>query len=146
MSINSQRSLISSSSVYSETGQSRMTQDGILEVLRFSDKWDAPGIQAYCISYLSRAVAGKTLHPVLTFSIARKFDQKHWLKDALANIQRGPISTWIDDPKILSWMAPHDMIVIIRLRDHMYSHRLELARFRPSAVHVPECRNSVECS
>lgn len=139
-------SLNSSFSVHSEAAQSRITQEGILNVLRFSDKWDAPGVQAYCVSYLDRVVARKELHPILTFSIGRKLNQQSWLKDALTNIQRIPISTWINDSAILSWMSPHDMIVVLRLREHAYLSRLELVGYRPQAVHTPDCQNSEDCS
>ena len=132
--------------MYSEARQSHVAGDGILDVLRFSDKWDAPGVQAYCIDYLGRSITRKELHPVLAFSIGRKFNQKPWLKDALNNIQLTPVSTWIENPTILSWMAPHDLIVILRLREYTYLSRLDLVCFRPPAVHTSSCRNMQECS
>ena len=57
-----------------------------------------------------------------------------------------PISTWINDSTILSWMSPHDMIIALRLREHMHLSRLELIRFRPEAAHTDSCRNPQECS
>ena len=132
--------------MYLEAAQSRITVDGILNVLRFSDKWDAPGVQAYCITHLNRTRAMKLLHPVLEFSIARKFNQPSWVRDALTGIQQTPISTWINNTTILSWMVPHDMIVILRLREHASSSRLELIRYRPSAVHTSNCKNLDQCS
>lgn len=123
-----------------------MTEEGILNVLRFSDKWDAPGVQAYCINYLGRAITQKQLHPVLAFSVGRKFNQKSWLKDALRDIQRTPVSTWVENPVILSWMAPHDLIVILRLREYTHLSRLDLICYRPPAVHTASCQNLQECS
>lgn len=132
--------------MYSEAAQNHITLEGILDVLRFSDKWDAPGVQAYCLSYLDQAGKKKELHPILAFSIGQKFNQPSWLRDALKGIQRVPISTWINDPTILSWMSPHDMIVVLRLREHTHLSRLDLLSFRPPAVHTPDCKNLQACS
>ena len=55
-------SLSFSFSMYSEARQSRVAGDGILDVLRFSDKWDAPGVQAYCIDYLGRSITVTNWH------------------------------------------------------------------------------------
>jgi hypothetical protein len=100
--------------VYSEAGQNRLSQENILEVLRFADKWDAPGIQGYCVNYLDRAITARELHPMLAFSIGRRLNRP-WIEDALSKLQRIPISTWIDDPVILSWMTPHDMTITLCL-------------------------------
>jgi hypothetical protein len=132
--------------VYSEAGQSQLSQEKVLDVLQFCDKWDIPRVQDYCIDYLDRAVTARELNPMLAFSIGRKFNRQAWLKDALTKLQRIPISTWIDNSKILSWMSPHDMITVLRLREHMYQARLELICFRPDAVHADGCHNSQECS
>lgn len=132
--------------MYSEAAQNCITLEGILNVLRFSDKWDAPGVQAYCLSYLDQAVTKKELHPILAFSIGQKFSQPSWLRDALKGIQRVPISTWINDSTILSWMSPHDMIVVLRLREHTHLSRLDLVSFRPPAIHTSDCKDLQTCS
>ena len=98
------------------------------------------------MNYLNCAVNARKLHPMLALSIGRKFDQRLWLQDALTNVQRMPISTWIDDPTILSWMSPHDMTIALRLRENFNLSRLELICFRPDAVHAPGCWNQQVCS
>ena len=52
---------------------------------------------------------------MIAFTIGRKFSQSHWLRDALNELQQMPIVSWINNPRILSWMSPHDMMVIFRL-------------------------------
>jgi len=83
---------------------------------------------------------------MLAFSIGRKFHRKAWLEEALTKLQRMPISTWIDNPTVLSWMSPHDMIVVLRLREHMHLSRLDLICFRPEASHTANCKNKEQCS
>jgi len=43
-------------------------------------------------------------------------------------------------------MSPHDMTVVLRLREHMHLSRLELICFRPEASHTADCQNSQKCS
>jgi len=123
-----------------------MSQDEILDVLTFCDQWEVPSAQGYCLEYLNRAIEREELHPMLAFSIGRKFSQSRWLRDALNKLQQLPITSWVDNPRILSWMSPHDVLVIFRLREHIHALRLEFVCFRPPAVHTPDCKNSQECS
>lgn len=83
---------------------------------------------------------------MFAFSIGQKFNQQHWLKDALTKLQKLPVSTWIDNPTILSSMSPPDMIIALRLREHTHLSRFELICFRPEAVHTDGCHHSKECS
>ena len=123
-----------------------MSQDEILDLLAFCDKWDVPSAKGYCLDYLDQAIERRELHPMLAFSIGRKFNRDRWLRDALNALQQLPIRSWVDSPRILSWMSPEDMLVIFRLREHAQILRLEFIRFRPPAIHTPHCKNTVECS
>ena len=118
----------------------------ILEVLTFCDKWDVPSAKGYCLDYLDQAIERRELHPMLAFSIGRKFERSRWLRDALNRLQQLPIVTWVDNPQILSWMSPQDMLVVVRLREHAHTLRLEFVCFRPPAIHAPDCRNPEECA
>lgn len=123
-----------------------MTQAEILEVLTFCDQQDVPSAQGYYIEYLNQTIEWTELHPMLAFSIGRKFNQSRWLRDALYKLRRLPIRTWIEDPRVLSWVSPHDMMITFRLREHAHKLRLEFICFRPPVVHNPDCRNMEECS
>lgn len=123
-----------------------MTQNEILDVLAFCDKWDVPSAKGYCLNYLDRAIERRELHPMLAFCIGRKFNRSNWLRDALGKLQQLSIGTWVDDQQILSWMSPEDMLIVFRLREHAHMLRLEFVRFRPSAIHAPGCKNQEECS
>ena len=133
-------------SVFSEDSQHGLSPERILDVLRFCDKWDAPRVEYYCLNYLDQVVATRKLHPMLAFSLGRKFKRTSWLKDALTRLQEIPVSTWVEDSEILSWMSPHDMIIVLRLREHLHLSRFELICFRPPAVHTDRCKNLQECS
>jgi len=122
-----------------------MTQDEILDVLTSCGQWEASA-QGYCLEYLNRAIERRELHPMLPFSIGKKFGQVRWLRDALNKLQLMPIGTWVNNPQILSWMSPHDMVVVFRLREHIHTLRLDFVCFRPLAVHYSNCKNSQECS
>ena len=63
-----------SSRIYSDTSLSKMTQDDVLNVLAFCHRWEVPSAQGYCLEYLSEAIAQMRLHPMLAFSIGRKFN------------------------------------------------------------------------
>jgi len=123
-----------------------MSQEEILDVLTFCDQWDVPSAQGYCLDYLNRAIERTELHPMLAFSIGRKFNQSTWLRDALNKLQQIPIATWVESPRILSWVSPHDALVVFRLREYTHMSRLEFACFRPPAVHALDCKNKKECS
>lgn len=116
-------------SVYSEARQSQLSQEGILNVLQFCDKWDAPSVQDYCLNYLDQVVAAWELHPMLALSIGQKFNRRHWLKDALTKLQHIPVSMWIDNSTILSWMSPHEMTITLQLRECMHLSQFELICF-----------------
>lgn len=133
-------------SVHTEAGRSCVTQEGILDVLRFSDKWEALGVQAFCLQYLAHEISMKTLHPILALAIGRRFGKRAWLKDALVGIQRVPVATWISNEAILSWMTPDDMIMVIRLRDYAHSCRLDLISLYPQAVHSSSCHRNEKCA
>lgn len=123
-----------------------MSQDEILDVLTFCDRWEVPSVQCYCLDHLNRTIERKQLHPMLAFSIGRRFNQYHWLRDALTKLQLIPIGTWVEKPEILSWVSPQDVLVIFRLREYTHMSRLEFACFRPPAIHLPDCKNQQECS
>lgn len=123
-----------------------MTLNEILDILAFCHKWEVPSAQGYCLEYLNQAVERRELHPMLAFCIGRKFNQNRWLRDALTRLQQIPIVSWVDNPEILSWMSPHDMLIILRLRESAHMYRLEFACFQPSAVHTNHCQNQEECS
>lgn len=123
-----------------------MTQDEILDVLTFCDKWDVPSAKGYCLDYLDQAIRRRELHPMLALSIGRKFNRSRWLRDALNKLQDLPIRTWVDNPLILSWMSPQDMLIVFRLREHAHALRLEFVCFRPPAIHTQGCKNAEECS
>lgn len=133
-------------SIYSNDGRSKITLDEVLDVLAFCDKWEVPSAQGYCLEYLYQAIKRRELHPMLAFTIGRKFSQSHWLRDALNTLQQIPIGTWVEDPRILKWTSPHDALVVFRLREYTHALRLEFACFRPPVVHAPECTNQHECS
>ena len=135
-----------SSSVYSDSNQSKATQDEILDVLTFCDQWDVPSAQGYCLDYLNRAIEREELHPMLAFSIGRKFNQSRWLRDALRQLQEIPIGTWVGKPQILSWVSPDDALIVFRLREYTNMSRLEFVCFRPPAVHSQDCKNQQQCS
>ena len=123
-----------------------MSQDEILDVLAFCDKWDVPSAKGYCLDYLDQAIGRRELRPMLALSIGRKFNRSRWLRDALNKLQQLPIGTWVDNPRILSWMSPQDMLIVFRLREHAHTLRLEFVCFRPPAIHTPDCKNVEECS
>jgi hypothetical protein len=123
-----------------------MTPDEILGVLAFCHRWEVPSAQGYCLEYLNQVIERKELHPMLAFSIGRKFNQSSWLRDALTQLQEMPVISWADNPEILSWMSPHDMLIVLRLREHMHMYRLEFVCFRPPAVHTDSCEKQEECS
>ena len=135
-----------SSRIYSDTSLSKMTQDDVLNVLAFCHRWEVPSAQGYCLEYLSEAIVQMRLHPMLAFSIGRKFNQKGWLRDALRKLQEIPVTSWVDDPQVLEWAMPHDVLVVLRLREYTHISRLEFVCFRPPAVHATGCKNPQECS
>lgn len=126
--------------------QSKMSLDEILSVLAFCHRWDVPSAQGYCLEYLNKAIAQRELHPMLAFSIGRKFDRPDWLRDALARLQHMPVSTWVDQPQFLPWVSTHDALIVLRLREYTHMSRLEFICFRPPAVHATGCQNSQECA
>ena len=123
-----------------------MTLDKILSVLSFCHRWEVPSVQGYCLEYLSQAIERRQLHPMLAFSIGRKFNQTNWLRDALTKLQRLPVTSWVNDAQILEWMTLHDALIVLRLREYEHMSRLEFVCFRPPAVHAPGCDNPEECS
>jgi len=123
-----------------------MTLDEILDTLAFCHRWEVPSAQGYCLEYLNQAIERRALHPMLAFSIGRKFNRLSWLRDALTKLQRMPIAPWVDDPQILSWVSPHDMVIVLRLREYTHMSRLEFICFRPPAVHAAGCENKQQCS
>jgi hypothetical protein len=134
-------------SIYvSDTSKSKMTLNEILDVLAFCRRWDVSGAQGYCLEYLNQAIKRQELHPMLAFSIGRKFNRDDWLRDALTQLQEMPAISWADNPEILSWMSPNDMLIILRLREYAHMYRLEFVGFRPPAVHADGCENQEECS
>lgn len=123
-----------------------MTLDEILDVLAFCDRWEVPSAQGYCLEHLSRAIERKELHPMLAFSIGRKFNQTSWLRDALTGLQQIAVTSWVDNAKILSWVSPHDVLIVLQLREYTHMYRLEFACFRPPAVHTASCQDPQQCS
>jgi len=123
-----------------------MRQDEILDVLAFCHRWEVPSAQGYCLEYLNRAIERMQLHPMLAFSIGRKFNRMGWLRNALTQLQQIPIASWVNDVQVLTWTSPHDVLVVLRLREYTHMSRLEFVCFRPPAVHAPGCNDPVECS